>query len=108
MNVPHVALASFHADRPRAKPAPLTDAEKRRALIQLSSASVAVIVALWILYMNWMVSPSVENGATDAGSLDIFKNGIKVIAESVETGIVNSYMYFHGALAESTTFTIRK
>ena len=87
---------------------PHTDAEKRRALIQLSSASVAVILVLWILYMNWMVSPSVDNASADAGSLDIFNNGITVIMKSIETGIVNTYMYFHSTFAESTTFTIHK
>ncbi len=88
--------------------APRTDTEKRRALIYLSSASVAVIVVLWILYMNWVISPSVEGVSADAGSLEIFTNGLRVIARSVETGVVNAYMYFHSALTGSTTFTIHK
>lgn len=81
-------------------------AEKRRALIALSSASVLAIVALWIVYMHYMLSS--PDGPTDGGMGAIFANGLDVTFETVRTGLVNSYMYFHAVFAEGTTYTVTR
>ena len=82
------------------------NAKKKRALVALSSASVAAIVALWILYMNWTLAA--PDAAPQAGATEIFGTGMTTIAHTVETGLINSYLYFHHAATEGTTFTISR
>ena len=43
---------------------------------------------------------------TDAVSF--FTKGLTTIGDTVETGLVNSYLYFHTVASEKKTFTITK
>ena len=82
------------------------EARKRRALIALTAASVAAILALWILYMNWSLdSPDAAPRASAAG---IFKTGAYVITRSIETGLINAYLYFHSRLTTGNTYILDK
>ena len=82
------------------------NAKKKRALIALSSASVAAIVALWILYMNWTLAA--PDAVPQAGGAEIFGTGMRTITRTVETGLINSYLYFHAAATTGTTFVISR
>ena len=87
----------------------MSHAVKRRQLIWLSTASTALIILLWIFYMErtFNPAPQVANEArTD--SFAVFKNGLAAIGGTIETGLVNSYLYFHTVASEEKTFTITK
>jgi hypothetical protein len=77
---------------------------KRRQLFWLSTSSSVLIVVLWIFYMQ----ASFGAGRTEAGKKieTTFNKGIAVIGETIETGLVNSYLYFHTVASEEKTFTI--
>lgn len=81
---------------------------KHRLLIVLSSVSIALIIFVWALYLNWTIqfpadaaTPTEETGA-------ILKTGLRVIKEKIETGFIHSYLYFYNAFSEGRTFTISK
>ena len=82
------------------------DAEKRRALIALSVSSVAAILLVWILYMNWSLDS--PDAMPHASIGQIFGAGSGAITHSIETGLVNSYLYFHSAMTSGNTFVISK
>ena len=83
-----------------------TQAEKRRTLIALSASSIAVIVILWICYLNYtVVSPDyAENAGPSAGT--VFMTGLATIGNTIATGLANSYVYFHDTVTEPATFEI--
>ena len=83
---------------------PTHETEKRRALIALSAASVAAIVLGWIVYMSWSLDS--PDAAPHAGIGQIFSTGTNVIVRSVETGLINSYLYFHNGLVNGNTFDL--
>lgn len=83
--------------------------KKRRELIALSAASSVLIVIMWIFYMQYTFTrPNADTNAEGANSASVFKTGLSVIADTVETGLVNSYLYFHTVASEEKTFTITK
>lgn len=83
---------------------------KRRQLIWLSAASTALIIMLWIFYMQRTFSaPTPANEtAPQSGITSVFKTGLSAIGDTVMTGLVNSYLYFHTVASEEKTFTITK
>ncbi len=86
-----------------------TERTKRRQLIWLSAALTALIVMLWIFYMQrtFSVAPAEPTDVkTDAAS--VFENGLTAISDTVMTGLVNSYLYFHTVASEEKTFTIKR
>lgn len=88
----------------------MSHAVKRRQLIWLSAASTALIVIMWIFYMQktFTAAPADPAKAAEPGALAVFKTGLAKIGETVETGLVNSYLYFHTVASEGKTFTITK
>lgn len=84
----------------------LPDATKHRLLIALSGISVALIIVLWVLYLNWSLQSPVSGSTPREETGAIFKTGLAVIKEKIEIGFINSYLYFHNIFAEGRTFTI--
>lgn len=82
---------------------------KRRSLIWLSAASSLLIIIMWVFYMtSTLTIPQSDTDAPQATSVSIFKTGIATIKNTIETGLVNSYLYFHTIASEEKTFTITK
>lgn len=82
---------------------------KRRSLIWLSTASSALIIVMWIFYMQYaFTTASADPNTPPTDSISIFKNGLTTIENTIETGLVNSYLYFHTVASEGKTFTIKK
>ncbi|MDO8582581.1 MAG: hypothetical protein Q7R63_01120 [bacterium] len=83
---------------------------KRRQLIWLSTASTLLIIMLWIFYMQrtFSVPTPADDRPAQTDSVSVFKNGFSRIATTIETGLVNSYLYFHTVASEEKTFTITK
>lgn len=82
---------------------------KRRQLIWLSTASSILIIIMWIFYMQRTFTlPSNEPNTPKEDSASVFATGLTTIYETVETGLVNSYLYFHTVASEEKTFTITK
>ncbi len=82
---------------------------KRRQLVWLSAASSLLIVIMWIFYMERTFTlPADDASAPKTDSVSVFENGLAAIRETVETGLVNSYLYFHTVASEGKTFTITK
>ncbi|MSR73839.1 MAG: hypothetical protein EXS60_02185 [Candidatus Pacebacteria bacterium] len=87
----------------------LENATKRRQLIWLSAASTILIVMLWIFYMQRTFNPTPKDTAvTQTDSVSVFENGLSTIGDTVMTGLVNSYLYFHTVASQEKTFTITK
>ena len=82
---------------------------KRRQLIWLSAASSILIIIMWIFYMQrtFTVAPA-DSDIPQTDSISIFTTGLTTIKETIETGLVNSYLYFHTVASEGKTFTITK
>lgn len=86
-----------------------TERTKRRQLIWLSAASTALIIMLWIFYMQRTFSAApTEEAAPKTDVASVFENGLSAIGDTVMTGLVNSYLYFHTVASEEKTFTITK
>lgn len=81
---------------------------KRRLLIWLSALSIIAIILLWVLYLHWTIGSPLYGEPAAVTTEDIFKTGLSAIGDTIEKGVVNAYIYFHNALAESNTFTIQK
>ena len=82
---------------------------KRRQLIWLSAASTVLIVILWIFYMQrTFTGPSADTNTKKTDSVSVFKTGLMTIGDTVMTGLVNSYLYFHTIASEEKTFTIER
>lgn len=82
---------------------------KRRQLIWLSTASTILIIMLWIFYMQRTFSLApVDTTTPQTDSVSVFKNGLSRMSDTVMTGLVNSYLYFHTVASEEKTFTITK
>ena len=82
---------------------------KRRSLIWLSVASSALIIIMWIFYMHYaFTAPQNDTNAPQMTFVSIFKTGIATITTTIETGLVNSYLYFHTVASEEKTFTIQR
>lgn len=82
---------------------------KRRQLIWLSVASSALIIMVWIFYIErTFTGLSREPAAPQTDSVSVFKTGLSTIGETITTGLVNSYLYFHTVASEGKTFTITK
>ena len=82
---------------------------KRRSLIWLSTTSSALIIVMWIFYMQYaFTAPQDDTNASQTTFVSIFKTGIATIKNTIETGLVNSYLYFHTVASEEKTFTITK
>lgn len=87
----------------------LENATKRRQLIWLSAASTILIVMLWIFYMQRTFNPTPKDTTvTQTDSVSVFENGLSTIGDTVMTGLVNSYLYFHTVASQEKTFTITK
>lgn len=84
----------------------LPDATKYRLLIALSGVSIALIILLWVVYLNWTLQSPVNESTPVRETSAIFKTGIQVIKEKIEIGFINTYLYFHNAFTEGRTFTI--
>jgi hypothetical protein len=85
------------------------DLAKRRQLIWLSTASTLLIIMLWIFYMERTFSPTPKDtAAAQTDSVSILENGLSRIGDTVMTGLVNSYLYFHTVASQEKTFTITK
>ncbi len=85
------------------------DKAKRRQLIWLSAASTILIIILWIFYMQrTFTSLSNTPDVPQTDSTSVFKTGLTTISDTVITGLVNSYLYFHTVASEEKTFTITK
>ncbi len=81
---------------------------KRRLLLWLTIVSVIAIIILWALYVNWTIGSPLYGEPAAATTEDIFKTGLSAIGATIEKGVVNAYVYFHNALAESNIFIIQK
>ena len=87
----------------------MSDRVKRRQLIWLSTASTILIIMLWIFYMQrTFTGLSATPETPQTNSTSVFKTGLATIGDTVMTGIVNSYLYFHTVASEEKTFTITK
>lgn len=83
-------------------------ATKHRLLIALSAVSIALIIVVWTLYLNWTLQSPGATATSGKETNAIFKTGMSVIKEKIEIGFINSYLYFHNALTEGRTITIRR
>lgn len=82
---------------------------KRRSLIWLSTASSLLIIIIWFFYMEHaFTAPQTDASAAQTTSVSLFKTGLRTIQETVETGLVNAYLYFHTVASEGNTFTIKR
>lgn len=83
---------------------------KRRQLIWLSAASSALIIIMWIFYMEYTftAASATTNARESNSSVALFKTGLSTIENTIETGLVNSYLYFHTIASEGKTFTIKR
>ena len=82
---------------------------KRRQLIWLSTASTILIIMLWIFYMQRTFNATPADTTTpQTDSTSVFKTGLSRIGDTITTGLVNSYLYFHTVASEEKTFTITK
>ena len=82
---------------------------KRRQLIWLSTASSILIIMLWIFYMQrTFTGPSTDTTSPQTNSTSVFKTGLSRIGNTITTGLVNSYLYFHTVASEEKTFTIER
>jgi len=86
----------------------LPDATKHRLLIVLSGVSIALIILLWAAYLNWTLQSPTGEATKQEEMGAIFQTGLGVIKEKIGIGFINTYLYFHNALAEGRTFTITK
>jgi|GEM_PF-2461001 len=84
-------------------------AKKRRELIWLSATSSVLIIIMWIFYMQYTFTQKNDAViAPQAQPISILKAGLNAIVDTIETGFVNSYIYFHTVASEGKTFTITK
>jgi len=68
---------------------------KRRWLVFLTAVTTVLIVIFWIFYLKaTLVAVEDPYNPPAPGTWDIFKNGLTVIGEKVETGLANSYLFF--------------
>lgn len=79
-------------------PHPLDDfneESRRRLLILLTAVSVAVIIVLWVIYLNWSIAglPQGEY-VNDTGVGAILRTGLRIISEKIEAGTANTYVFF--------------
>ena len=77
-------------------------------LIILTTISVGVIVVFWGFYLNWTIQSPASDAPPAVSTTDIFKTGISVIRDTIETGFINSYLYFHTLFSSGRTFMIQK
>ena len=58
---------------------------KKRWLVAISAVTMIVVIGLWLIYLNQIIkSPVTEQlPDTSVGNWQIFKNGLKVVFESV-------------------------
>jgi len=68
---------------------------KRRWLVFLTVVTTILIVILWTFYLKaTLVAVEDPYNPPAPGTWDIFKTGLTVIRERVETGLTNSFLFF--------------
>lgn len=85
-----------------------TRALKRRTLVMLSASSIAVIIALWALYLNYAVEFPAYGEPAGPTPSDIFRTGLSTTIETIETGLANAYLYFHDTITTPNTIIIER
>ena len=87
----------------------LDEASKRKWFLGLTAASTLIVVFLWAVYLNATVaSVGDDQRRSQLSNWDVFKAGLSVVADKAESGLANSYVFFHDKVREGKTFTISK
>lgn len=81
------------------------EATKKRWLMGTAAVSMAVVVALWLVYVNadMKLVPEIKDaGEPSTGFWQIFKNGLNVVFGSIKDGVTNLI----SEITKSRTITI--
>jgi hypothetical protein len=87
----------------------LDESIKKKLFFGLTAVSTLIVIFLWTAYLNMTVA-SIDDGSrrSSLSNVDVFRAGLAVIADKVELGLANSYVFFHNKLSQGKTFTISK
>ena len=86
----------------------LDEQSKMKWLLGMTALTVALVIFLWVIYLNATVASVDDSKNNQFSNWDVFKAGLVTISEKVESGVINSYLFFHDKLNQGTTFTITK
>ena len=86
------------------------EAIRKRWLIALSGASMVIVIALWVGYLNLVVQPSEDVAALhkEPGLAQTFGLGVKVTAGEIKKGSVRTVDYFREKFGGSNEIMIEK